>query len=184
VYTPFLPNRNRSQEDLHLAASHVSVLLVESRRDDRQMYAEFLRAHEFTALEVETTDDGLQAARNADVIVTGIRVRGSFDGIELVRRLRRDDATKNTPLIVLTACAFEPDQSRAHTAGCDVFLPKPCLPETLLSEIEVLVARARALRSKSTHGRMRAAKARLHSQQLLRRSRTVHDSLRRRHTNR
>src|SRR5688572_6875689 len=112
----------------------MSILLVEPPEDDRPMYAEFLRANGFSVTEVDSTDAGLSAAAAADLIITGIRVPGSFDGIELVRRLRRDKRTKATPLIVLTACTFEPDQARAFDAGCDVFLPKPCLPDMLLAE--------------------------------------------------
>jgi len=100
------------------------------------MYAEFLRASGFTVTEVESTDDGFLAAPLADLIITGIRMPGSFDGIELVRRLREDERTKHTPVIVLTVCTLEPDQARAFAVGCDVFLPKPCLPETLLAEVE------------------------------------------------
>jgi DNA-binding response OmpR family regulator len=137
------------------------------------MYAAYLRAHEFAAVEVQTTDDALQAASTADVIVTGIRIVGSFDGIELVRRLRQDERTKNTPLIVLTACAFEPDQSRAQMAGCDVFLPKPCLPETLLAEVERLMARGRKLRSKSDEGLNRTGNVRRKSAELLEISRDL-----------
>ena len=153
-----------------MPASHGSVLLVESTQDDREMYAEFLRARHFTAVEVETTDDGLRIAPSAGVIVTGIRVPGSFDGVELVRRLRHSEATRNKPLIVLTACAFATDQNRAEIAGCDVFLPKPCLPQTLLEQIQRLMAHGRALRTASVRGRMRVAKARLRSNELLKRS--------------
>jgi DNA-binding response OmpR family regulator len=144
-----------------------SVLLVDSAQDDRQMYARFLHENHFLPLEAETTDDGLRAASNADIIVTGIRVNGSFDGIELVRRLRHDEQTRTKPLIVLTACAFEPDQQRAHMAGCDVFLPKPCLPETLLAAINDLLIHGRDLRLESERGRRRAADARLKSRRLI-----------------
>ena len=123
-----------------------SILLVEPPEDDRPMYAEFLRANGFSVTEVDSTDDGLSAAHDADLIVTGVRMRGSFDGIELVRRLRDDERTKSKPLIVLTACTFEPDQSRAFAAGCDVFLPKPCLPEVLLKEARRLIEYSRRLR--------------------------------------
>jgi CheY-like chemotaxis protein len=129
------------------------------------MYAEFLRANGFSVTEVDSTDDGLSAAHDADVIVTGVRMPGSFDGIELVRRLRDDERTKSKPLIVLTACTFEPDQSRAFAAGCDVFLPKPCLPELLLKEARRLIEHSRRLRKTveevREHGRehVRHAKA-------------------------
>ena len=126
---------------------HGSILLVEPPEDDRPMYAEFLRANGFSVTEVDSTDDGLSAAQAADLIVTGVRMPGSFDGIELVRRLRDDERTKSKPLIVLTACTFEPDQSRAFAAGCDVFLPKPCLPEILLKEARRLIEHSARLRT-------------------------------------
>jgi len=111
------------------------VLLIESHDDSRDMYADYLRACGFTVQTADTTDEGLILASDADVIVTEIRVHGSFDGVELVGRLRDADATKQTPIIVLTSCAFEPDHERARAAGCTVFLPKPCLPDQLLREI-------------------------------------------------
>jgi CheY-like chemotaxis protein len=111
------------------------VLLVESHGDSRDMYADYLRSCGYTVQTADTADEGLIRSRDADVIVTEIRVQGSFDGIELVGRLRDADETKQTPIIVLTACAFEPDEQRARAAGCNVFLPKPCLPERLAREI-------------------------------------------------
>jgi two-component system, cell cycle response regulator DivK len=142
---------------------HGSILLVEPPEDDRPMYAEFLRANGFSVTEVDSTDAGLSAAHAADLIVTGVRMPGSFDGIELVRRLRDGDRTKSKPLIVLTACTFEPDQSRAFAAGCDVFLPKPCLPEILLEEARRLLEHSRrprrAVQDGSKPGRERLAHA-------------------------
>lgn len=85
----------------------------------------FCGANGFTVTEVDSTDDGFLAAPLADLIITGIRMLGSFDGIELVRRLREDEQTKHKPVIVLTVCTLEPDQARAFAVGCNVFLPKP-----------------------------------------------------------
>jgi CheY-like chemotaxis protein len=60
-------------------------------------------------------------------------------GVDLVTRLRHAEATKQKPIIVLTACTLEPGQRRAYAAGCNVFLPKPCLPENLVSAISGVV---------------------------------------------
>jgi two-component system cell cycle response regulator DivK len=125
-----------------LPAHSTLVLLVESHDDTREMYADYLRRYGFAVTTAGTTDDGLRRARDADVIVTEIRVHGSFDGLELVGRLRSGGETKQTPIIVLTACAFDADQKRARAAGCNAFLPKPCLPERLISaifEVEAVV---------------------------------------------
>ena len=119
----------------HVSPCVPSVLLVEDSQDDRTMYADYLRLQQFRAVEIDNTADALALARTVDVVVTGIRVPGPFDGVELVRRLRADAETKQKPVIVLTTCTFEPDQQRAYAAGCDVFLPKPCLPDMLLAEI-------------------------------------------------
>jgi CheY-like chemotaxis protein len=128
-----------SRRDVMPARSAV-VLLVESHDDSRDMYADYLRQCGFTVRTAGTTDEGLMRASDADVIVTEIRVHGSFDGVELVCRLRNAAKTRRTPIIVLTACAFAPDQQRALAAGCNVFLPKPCLPERLVSEIRTVGA--------------------------------------------
>jgi CheY-like chemotaxis protein len=146
------------------------ILLVEPPEDDRLMYAEYLRSNGFSVAEVDSTDAGLTAAHGADLVITGVRVAGSFDGIELVRRLRGDERTRDKPLIVLTACTFEPDQSRAFAAGCDVFLPKPCLPETLLAEARRLIDEATRLRAHADHAREMGAEKRRMSKALLERS--------------
>ena len=150
--------------------SQGSILLVEPPEDDRPLYAEYLRSNGFSVTEVDSTDAGLSAAPAADLIITGVRVAGSFDGIELLRRLRGDGRTKDKPLIVLTACTFEPDQSRAFAAGCDVFLPKPCLPELLLAEARRLMADATLLRAQALDMRATGADKRRMSKALLERS--------------
>ena len=147
--------------------SHGSILLIEPPGDDRHVYADSLRENGFAVREVESTDAGLVAAADADLVITAVRMPGSFDGIELVRRLREDERTKDTPLIVLTTCAVEPDQSRAFSAGCDVFLPKPCLPEVLVAEAHRLIAQAVDLRKEATVARRRAARTQRTSRELL-----------------
>jgi CheY-like chemotaxis protein len=116
-----------------------SILLIERNDDSRVTYAEYLQTLGFTVLTADTTDEGLTNAGDANVIVTGIRVPGSFDAVELVRRVRQTDRTKHTPIIVLlSAGAFESDRQGAFAAGCDLFLPKHCPPERLASEIRAV----------------------------------------------
>lgn len=117
------------------------VLLVQPRGDDRAMYAAFLRHEGFRALCPKRAMNALRLASRADVIVTGILLDDTINGIDLVARLRADAATQRKPIAVLTACAWTSERERAIAAGCDVFLPKPCLPEDLVREIRRLVER-------------------------------------------
>jgi len=113
----------------------LSVLLVASPTDDREMYHEFLRTEGVAVSVADTAEDGLVRAPIADVIVTEVRLRGAFDGHELIRRLRRGERTVDKKIIVLTASVLDGDRDAAHGAGCDVFLAKPCLPQLLLTEL-------------------------------------------------
>ena len=117
-----------------------TVLLVQDSSDDREMYAAYFRLQHLRTVAAGDTADALALAHTTDVIVTGIQVPGPFDGVELVRRLRQMDATQDTPIIVLTACVTKRDKQHAVAAGCDAFLPKPCPPDQLLSEIRRMLA--------------------------------------------
>src|SRR4051812_2497227 len=88
------------------------VLLVQPERDDRAMYAEFLESEGLLAVCVSTAADALSLAEGADVIVTGILLPGRMDGVEFVARLRHNDRTNRTPIIVLTTAAWNTERLR------------------------------------------------------------------------
>jgi two-component system, cell cycle response regulator DivK len=116
------------------------VLLVHPVRDDGlEMYVEYLRYSGLAAIAVSNAKDALAFAPEADIIVTGMVLDDTVDGVELVSRLRGDDGTMHKPIIVLTACAWRRERERAEHAGCDVFLSKPCLPDALLREVRLLL---------------------------------------------
>ena len=115
------------------------------------MYAEFLRYHGLAVIPVADARDALMLAPQADIVVTGIILDDPMDGLELVSRLRHDDCTRSTPIVVLTACAWPKDRARAEGAGCDVFLPKPCLPNDLLGKVQQLLTATRSQTADTPH---------------------------------
>jgi two-component system cell cycle response regulator DivK len=120
--------------------SPLVILLVQPERDDREMYADFLRSEGFLPISVSSAADALTIAPRVDVVVTALLLPGPMDGVELVTRLKGDDSTKNIAVIVLTACVWQSDRDRAAAAGCDVFLEKPCLPDVLVRQIRRVLA--------------------------------------------
>lgn len=131
------------------------------------MYAEYLDRSGLLPVCLSTAADALALAPSADVIVTAILLPGQMDGLEFVARLRRSDDTKRLPIVVLTSAAWDTERARAERAGCDVFLPKPCLPDQLLRVVRRLLATARlqkvAMRSaKADLGQARRKPARRH----------------------
>jgi len=122
-------------------------LLVDRDADTRKMYAEYLR---LSACRTDEAEDGREALAKAitlrpDVVVTETRLPG-ISGFELCSLLRQDHTTRTTPIVVVTGDAFDEQVHRAKSCGADSVLVKPCLPETLLSEIALVLDRSAALR--------------------------------------
>ena len=70
------------------------------------MYAEYLCAHGFRVHEAATTDDALALIDTCDMVITGLLVPGSIDGVELIARLRAKRSA--VPIIVVTANTSHP----------------------------------------------------------------------------
>ena len=111
----------------------ISLLLVHTESDDREMYAEYLRQEGFDVQEAGTTDSALPLVPGATAVITGLLMPGSVDPVELIHRVRH--GWSSTPVVVLTACMDTDRIDRARVAGADVVLLKPCLPDTLLDAV-------------------------------------------------
>ena len=97
--------------------------------------------------DVTTTSDGdealLLAAEHApDVIVLDWMIEGT-SGLEVCRRLRRDKATANVPIIMLTAREAEDDRIRGLDTGADDYLTKPFSPRELMARVAAVMRRIR-----------------------------------------
>jgi DNA-binding response OmpR family regulator len=153
-------------------AAAPAVLLLDPDDDGREMYALGLASCGFCPIAVDNAEEALGKVPGTDLLVTGIGIHGSFDGLELLRRVRSTDAGK--PVIVLTAYATEFYRLQAQQAGCDAFLTKPCPPDTLACEIRRLLSMSRDLREQSRQVRTRAANAINRSNHLLEKLRRFH----------
>jgi two-component system alkaline phosphatase synthesis response regulator PhoP len=95
---------------------------------------------------VITATDGLSALEIAhqeppDLVVLDIMLPG-IDGLEVCRRLRREDATQSIPIIMLTAKGDEIDKVVGLEVGADDYVTKPFGRQELLARIRALLRRA------------------------------------------
>jgi CheY-like chemotaxis protein len=65
-----------------------------------------------------------------DLILADIQLPG-MDGLEMTRRIKHDDHTKDITVVALTAFAMKGDEQRALQAGCDGYITKPIETRTL-----------------------------------------------------
>jgi len=116
------------------------VLIAEDDADNREGYAEYLAGLGYRVAQAATGEDALAWARELkpDVVLLDLALPG-IDGWEVARRLKGDRSTAEIRLIALSACVFPEDVVRAREAGCELFLEKPCYPQTVADEIRNLV---------------------------------------------
>jgi CheY-like chemotaxis protein len=112
------------------------ILVVEDSAVIRRLIEVCLRAAD---LEIVTRDDGKSGlaavgSESPDLVVLDIGLPG-MDGWEVLDRIRRDETTKNIPVVVLTAHAEEESRRRANEGGADAFVTKPFQPNDFRSTV-------------------------------------------------
>jgi CheY-like chemotaxis protein len=122
------------------ARDKTRVLVVDDLEDNRELYASYL---EIAGFDVEKAIDGRDAldrvaAIRPDLVVMDLAMP-RLDGWEATRLLKADPATRDIPVLVLTAYANEEDLQRARAAGADDVATKPMVPRTLLARVKALL---------------------------------------------
>lgn len=118
----------------------VKVLIVEDNEMNRDMLS---RRLERKGYEVAMAFDGQAGVEmtltfSPDLVLMDMSLP-VLDGWEATRRLKADEATRNIPVIALTAHAMAGDEQKALAAGCDDYDTKPVNFKRLLSKIEAAI---------------------------------------------
>lgn len=119
------------------------VLIVEDEAAIRQMIAFNLSRAGFEVDEAESCSAArvrIADARPDLVLVDWMLPDAS--GLELTRSLRRDEASRDLPVIMLTARAQESDKVMGLEGGADDYITKPFSPRELLARINAVLRRA------------------------------------------
>lgn len=116
------------------------ILYVEDNEDNVFMLTRRLRKRGY---EVIVAGDGEEGVARANEEQPGLIIMDLslpvLDGWEATRRLKADPATRNIPVIALSAHAMPGDAEKALAAGCDDYDTKPVEMQRLLSKISALL---------------------------------------------
>jgi CheY-like chemotaxis protein len=131
--------------------SKITVLLVDDDVDFLQAHKAALAAKGFDVHTAFNSNEGMKIAQShhIDVAVLDVMMSTPDEGFTLARQMRKDEKTKNIPLVMLTSV-----NEVNHKAGCnftfsdrdlddvwlpiDKFLDKPVKPELLIATISAL----------------------------------------------
>jgi two-component system, OmpR family, alkaline phosphatase synthesis response regulator PhoP len=97
---------------------------------------------------VTTVEEGTKAlevvhAQPPDLLVLDLMLPG-IDGLEVCRRLKQDPATRQIPIVMLTAKGEESDIVIGLELGADDYIPKPFSPRVLIARIKAVLRRQSA----------------------------------------
>ncbi len=119
-------------------------LFIEDDPDIAESVRYNLESEGFTALVAATGEHGLTLALDPQnppaVIVLDLMLPG-MSGMDLCRRLRRENQTRRTPIIMLTAKTSEADRIAGLDLGADDYIPKPFSVRELVARVRAVLRR-------------------------------------------
>jgi len=124
------------------------ILVIEDNRDILANVLDYLQLQGYV---VDCAQDGLgglhlAVTQDYDLIVLDVMLPG-IDGYQVCERLR-NDAGRDTPIIMLTARDALDDRLQGLTAGADDYLVKPFALSELLARIQAVLRRTQGSRKR------------------------------------
>ena len=116
------------------------ILVVEDDRLSLIVLRQLLTAQGYEILQSSEGWDGINRARNErpDLIVMDIKLP-DISGLDATLLLKKDDQTKDIPIIAVTACVTPGDKENALRSGCDAYIAKPVNMTNLLRTVEAFL---------------------------------------------
>src|SRR5210317_1387250 len=123
--------------------SESTVLIVDDEFAIRDMLRMALEIAEFRCIEAENIQQAytLIVDERPDIVLLDWMLPGG-SGLELLRRLKRNDNTRELPVIMLTAKTAEDNLIQGLDVGADDYITKPFAPRELVARIKALLRRS------------------------------------------
>jgi two-component system phosphate regulon response regulator PhoB len=122
-----------------------TILIVEDEEEIQELLQYNLSKDGFRGVGVLSGEDAIKKARaeHYDCILLDLMLPG-MDGLDVCRALKKDEKTRNIPIIMLTAKGEEPDIVTGLELGADDYIVKPFSPKVLIARIKTVLRRKSA----------------------------------------
>jgi two-component system, cell cycle response regulator DivK len=124
--------------------AHELILVVEDNEKSRKLVRDVLTFKGYEVIDAETGEEGVRLARKRrpSLILMDIRLPG-IDGIEALGQLRAEPATREIPVLAMTASVMTEDRQKVMDAGFDAFQSKPIRVKDFVAAVAQLLERRR-----------------------------------------
>ena len=126
------------------------ILIVEDDAEIAALERDYLHMAGYEVVIAASGDKGLDAARDADLVVLDIMLPG-LDGFAVLKALRE---TSDIPVILLSARGEDIDKIRGLGLGADDYMQKPFSPGELVARVRAHLSRFERLTSKSRNSKL------------------------------
>ncbi len=122
------------------------ILVVDDDPETARLVRLWYRDRPFEILDAPNGESGLKmvAEQSPDLILLDLKMPG-LDGLEVARRLQRNPATAEIPLILLTACRDTETKVEAFAAGAQDYITKPFECEEIEARIGASLRRRQVM---------------------------------------
>jgi len=102
------------------------ILVIEDTPVNMELVTDLLEVAGYQVIQAETAETGIERAQaeHPDLILMDIGLPG-MGGLTAAGILKRDQLTKDIPIIALPSHAMQDDEERIMAAGCDGYITKP-----------------------------------------------------------
>lgn len=117
-----------------------TVLVVEDTISELELISSFLRESGYTVIMAKDAKEALHKVTEfmPDAVVTDV-VMPDMSGFELCRKLKKNPATQQLPIIICSSKNQEIDRLWGMKQGADVYLTKPFTKDQLVRAVKSVV---------------------------------------------
>jgi len=118
------------------------ILVVEDEAPIREMLCFVLEQKGYHAVEAEDYDSAVTKLSEPfpDLVLLDWMLPGG-SGINFIKHMKREELTRNIPVVMLTARGEEEDKVRGLEVGADDYITKPFSPKELVARLKAVIRR-------------------------------------------
>jgi two-component system phosphate regulon response regulator PhoB len=128
-----------------MAVSKPQILIIEDEEDIRELVSYNLKRESFSVTEAGSGEVGLKAVakKKPDLILLDLMLPGK-DGLQICRELKQSEASRDIPVVMMTARGEESDIVTGLELGAEDYIVKPFSPKVLVARVKAVLRRKAA----------------------------------------